>query len=645
MYFPSSPFKFLCLSFSLIVSVPALSQNIGVNGSGNNPDPSAMLHVEAADKGLIIPRVQLNDTADAAPIGVAPAEGLMIYNETGTAQKGYYYWDAGKGQWLQVGTGAEDEDWTRDPVEGQMYPTNLGDSIGIGVQEPNAELDIRGRDVDLGSNRAAVKITDQSDGDTLYMDGDEISGGLGGGTGQEEALYLQLGTSEDLVMADGPALVGIGGAANYPNYKFDMTGGDARFKGSSENFLLFTDHSGDRVGVGTDAPGEDLHIADPDGDGHDAIRFGAGTPEAVIEGEDRYLDYRSGRYYDAHDFFCRGYHPVRIEWDRLTIRNQLADNNNNTGNVGYILTSTGGGVEWQDSLGIDGDWERDASNSDLYPTNMGDSVGIGTNAPDTKFHVYHDEPNTGVARFNNPNSEGFAGIYFDQGATLGRGWIGFVNPSSGFGGPDLMQVASGYTDMVFSTNGSGYYNEKMRIEVSGEVGIGYSAPAYMLAVNGDAYADDHLVPSDREYKTDIRSLEDPLEELLALEGVRYKWKKEAYPDRNFDEGEQIGLIAQDVEKVVPEVVKGGKDEGKKLGLAYNKLVPLLIEGVQEQQEQIDSLRNEVSRTRSELSEQKSLERIEKRNEALEAENEELRQKQKSLEKRLQRLEEKVGQDR
>lgn len=527
MNFPSSPFNLLFLSFCLLASGSAFSQNIGVNGTGNNPDPSAMLHVEAADKGLIVPRVQLDDTADAAPINVAPAEGLVVYNETGTAPTGFYYWDDGKGQWFQVGTGATDEDWTRDPAEGQMYPTNLGDSIGIGVQEPNAELDIRGRDVDLGSNRAAVKITDQSDGDTLYMDGDEISGGLGGGSGQEEALYLQLGTSEDLVMADGPALVGIGGAANYPNYKFDMTGGDARFMGSSDNHLLFTDHSSDRV-------------------------------------------------------------------------------------------------------------------------------GIGTNAPDTKLHVYHDEPNAGVARFNNPNSEGFAGIYFDQGTTTERGWIGFVNPSSGFGGPDLMQVASGYTDMVFSTNGSGFYNEKMRIEVSGEVGIGYSAPAYMLAVNGDTYfngdawAVDHRYISDKKFKKDVRPLEGALDQVLALEGVRYDWKKERFADLAFEKREQIGMIAQEVEKVVPELVskaKGPKGKEDFKGVSYAKVVPLLIEAIKEQQKQIDSLRKEASGSGSEAPGRKSLKRIEERNEALEAENEELRQKQKSLEKRLQKLEKKVDQDR
>lgn len=212
-----------------------------------------------------------------------------------------------------------------------------------------------------------------------------------------------------------------------------------------------------------------------------------------------------------------------------------------------------------------------------------------------------------------------------------------------------MQIASGYTDMVFSTDGSGFYNEKMRIEVSGEVGIGYAAPAYMLAVNGDAYADDHLVPSDREYKTDIRSLEDPLEELLALEGVRYKWKKEAYPDRNFDEGEQIGLIAQDVEKVVPEVVKGGKDEGKKLGLAYNKLIPLLIEAIKDQQAQIDSLQQQVRSTgekkTGEAALKEELEELKAQNERLKKANEELRKRDQELEERLERLEKELAPDR
>jgi hypothetical protein len=79
------------------------AQSVGINTTGNAPDPSAMLDVSSNDKGVLIPRVQLDDATTQAPIASTPVEGLLIYNATGTEPAGYYYWDGS--QWLQVSTG------------------------------------------------------------------------------------------------------------------------------------------------------------------------------------------------------------------------------------------------------------------------------------------------------------------------------------------------------------------------------------------------------------------------------------------------------------------------------------------------------------------------------------------------------------
>ncbi|MDX9906832.1 MAG: hypothetical protein RBS55_09625 [Bacteroidales bacterium] len=69
------------------------AQNVGINPDGNLPHSSAGLDVNFPDKGLLIPRVNLMNTASAAPV-TDPAISLLIYNTatTGDVTPGYYFW-------------------------------------------------------------------------------------------------------------------------------------------------------------------------------------------------------------------------------------------------------------------------------------------------------------------------------------------------------------------------------------------------------------------------------------------------------------------------------------------------------------------------------------------------------------------------
>ena len=92
--------------------------------------------------------------------------------------------------------------------------------------------------------------------------------------------------------------------------------------------------------------------------------------------------------------------------------------------------------------------------------------------------------------------------------------------------------------------------------------------------------------SDRRLKTNIQELKYGLKEVLALNPVRYNWKTTPSADN------KIGLIAQDVRKIIPEVVVG--DEAKEnIGMNYAELVPVLINAIKEQQQQIDELKKEM----------------------------------------------------
>jgi trimeric autotransporter adhesin len=100
--------------------------------------------------------------------------------------------------------------------------------------------------------------------------------------------------------------------------------------------------------------------------------------------------------------------------------------------------------------------------------------------------------------------------------------------------------------------------------------------------------------SDARMKENITDLGYGLQSLLLLRPVSFTWKN------NADGKEHLGLIAQDVEKVISEVVDKGNDPQQTLGLNYSELVPVLIKSIQEQQKQIDELRKTVQDLKAEL---------------------------------------------
>ena len=91
--------------------------------------------------------------------------------------------------------------------------------------------------------------------------------------------------------------------------------------------------------------------------------------------------------------------------------------------------------------------------------------------------------------------------------------------------------------------------------------------------------------SDATLKENITLLEDPLAKVMQIRGTQYDWKE---GNKSYT-GHDIGVIAQDVEKVLPEAVSTRPD-GKK-GVHYNKLIPLLIEAVKDLSKQVDDLKD------------------------------------------------------
>jgi len=106
--------------------------------------------------------------------------------------------------------------------------------------------------------------------------------------------------------------------------------------------------------------------------------------------------------------------------------------------------------------------------------------------------------------------------------------------------------------------------------------------------------------SDITLKKNIEPLTNSLERILNLNPVSFNWDEDIVPNLAKDYPQMVGLIAQEVELVVPEVVcntkvniKGDKSKGVKRVL-YENLVPLLIDSIKDQQQQIEQLKQRIS---------------------------------------------------
>ncbi|MEL7532232.1 MAG: tail fiber domain-containing protein [Bacteroidota bacterium] len=125
----------------------------------------------------------------------------------------------------------------------------------------------------------------------------------------------------------------------------------------------------------------------------------------------------------------------------------------------------------------------------------------------------------------------------------------------------------------------------------------------------DVYATSGTVnTSDRRDKTDIQQLEYGLQTVLALKPVSFNWINDPNPSPN----RKLGLIAQDLQETVPEVVKthdfkvneetGAHEEYEldRLGVYYSDLVPVLIKAVQDQQELIEAQAEQLEALKAEV---------------------------------------------
>jgi hypothetical protein len=200
------------------------------------------------------------------------------------------------------------------------------------------------------------------------------------------------------------------------------------------------------------------------------------------------------------------------------------------------------------------------------------NVGIRTNTPvrDLQVGAFSGSPEICIGS----GTTGTGALVFGDGATGNDVWRGYVQYNHS---TDALTLGT--------TNG-----ERVRITAAGAMGLGVTP----TNTSGRFEASNDIVAystSDKRWKNNIVKINSPLEKISQISGVEFDWIEDEPFHGN--KGHDVGVIAQEIELVIPEAVQT-RESGMK-AVQYDKIIPLLIESIKEQQKQIDELKELVNK--------------------------------------------------
>ena len=223
-----------------------------------------------------------------------------------------------------------------------------------------------------------------------------------------------------------------------------------------------------------------------------------------------------------------------------------------------------------------------------YQNVAGDiNAGVGTGGSATAMGKYNTASadatmalNRGTTATNQAATSMGLGTTSDNVGMLAIG----VNNAAGLGDPTLDQYY--YADGQYTGAPPGVAFVIGNGDVDTSNGLAGSNPSNAFIVNYDGSATlsgDLTINSDARLKSNIISLGSTLAKLLMIDGKSYTMKTNEAESK-------IGLLAQDVQKAFPELVKTTNDSDKTLSVNYQGLIPVLINAIKEQQKQIKQLK-------------------------------------------------------
>ena len=243
------------------------------------------------------------------------------------------------------------------------------------------------------------------------------------------------------------------------------------------------------------------------------------------------------------------------------------------------IDPTTGDLEYRSSS-----WKTDTSSGNIFNLNLG-NVGIGNVIPTNPLTVFSSSNIRPLSIESDLFQTGLL-LKGTQGGFNSTFQLIMDNPSIADGQAIRMNVVDdGINYWEFFTANRTADNFGNLIFNECDVGIGTASPTEKLHVVGNiCYTGSSAACSDIRYKTSFLTIPNALQKITSLNGVYYHWNQEMFPDKDFSADRQIGVIAQEVEALFPEMVLTDQDGYKSVD--YSRLTPVLIEAIKELQDKV-----------------------------------------------------------
>ena len=519
------------------------AQNVGIGTS--TPNTSAMLDISSTSKGLLLPRMsntQMNAIA-------SPAAGLMVFNLTDSLL--YVRKNSG---WAKLVPQAGGNNWLANGND--IYNSNTG-NIGIGNNNPvHARMEVN------GSVGAAVAMFGADKyGVTIEADNPEVGFNYFYNNGSKT---IKAGYASVIGMAPGTGEFYIG---NYNGNQSSANFGD--ITGYRQNFTLKQTGEIDLLGSAYFShfffgSNEDTYIrGGKDGSNvlindvnNGRVGIGTGTPRAALE--------QNGVVGNTSAIFGGEGAGISLQknWPAIGF-NHWYDGNHRSIAPGYsaqLAVNQGNGslyyTSWdQNSATTNGLLLNTTQHTRFFISRFG-KIGLGIDNPTADLHIIQRTSN----RFNEDA---------DLGITIDGAFDDFGGYQSAWNIHGGTFIESDFTTHSYAlefwhqTNNSAWGNEAS------------------IAANGQ-----YFQLSDKQFKKDINYLGNGcLDKIIQLKPASYHFIKDKSSSQL-----DYGFIAQDVEKIFPGFVA---TFSKNKMIAYSSFIPILTKGMQEQQQQIEGLKNEI----------------------------------------------------
>ena len=232
-------------------------------------------------------------------------------------------------------------------------------------------------------------------------------------------------------------------------------------------------------------------------------------------------------------------------------------------------TAVTGGLQVNNALQVGG------NTTVTGPTVFSNTVQIGNTAGTSQIAI------SGYNAYGGAGYHGFMSVVSQYASVTNPNKFFRINPSGGY---EILNSA--YSSIIYTLSDAG------SITITGALGVGTAASG----TAGEIRAANEVTAyysSDANLKTNISPIQNALDKIDQLSGVMFDWKDEVIEARGGEDGyfvrkHDTGLIAQEVEAVLPEVVAERSDGTK--AVKYEKLAGLLIEGIKELRKEIEILK-------------------------------------------------------